>query len=205
MKKLWLISVLSLGLVMLAGCSTNKPVTITNSDDMFAIYNESKAMTCTLTTSDEEQWDAVFVIYFKDGALSQSSKITTLDWEVYNDYAVAKDGVTYWWGDSYGENGFSLTEDVSVDDMIREFWDVEDWSTVTCVKWIKDNSVFDIPSNVEFISADDLFWDIDYYDDVDYLDDEYDEYYNIEEETNEEVEEEVNEEWELEWEEEVVE
>jgi len=197
MKKLWLVSALSLGLILLAWCTTNKPVTIKNSDDMLAFYNNNKEMTCTMNIVDEEEWEAELYMYFKDWMLSQTSKITTLDWEVYNDFAVAKNWTTYWWWDSYGENWLSYDEDIVVEDIIWDFWDIEEWTTVTCVKWVKDNSVFDVPSDKEFISANDLFsWTLDdyYYDE--YVED-WDEYVEdgaIVEENNEWVIEETIEE-----------
>lgn len=189
MKKLWLVSALSLGLVLLAGCTTNKPVTISNGDEMLEFYNNTKEMTCTLNVVDEEEWEALLYMYFKDWMLSQTSKITTLDGEVYNDYAIARDGVTYWWGDQYGENWISYEEDIDVADIIWDFGEVEEWTTVTCVKWVKDDSVFNVPSDVEFISANDLFGgslDGYYYDELEGWDEYYEENMEVEE-NNEEV------------------
>lgn len=186
MKKLWLVSALSLGAVLLAGCvTTSKPVTITSSDDMINLYNESKAMTCTLEATAE--WEsAVSTMYFKDWMISQTSKVVS-EWEEYNDHALARDGMMYGWGDSYGDAGMYMEYEINVEEELGWFGELEEWTTLTCVKWVSDNSVFDLPSDIEFTSLNDLFWGDEYYDE------EYSEEYN-EENLEENIEEEVVEE-----------
>ena len=169
MKKLWLISALSLGLVVLAWCTTSKPVTITSSDDMANLYNESKEMTCTLSFADEE-WSATYTMYFKDWMISQLSKEVTADWEEYNDYALARDGMMYGWWDSYWDGWMYLEYEMDIADEFWELYDsLGDTETLTCVKWVKDESVFEKPANIEFSSLNDLFWGIEeeYYDEED--------------------------------------
>lgn len=182
MKKLWLISALSLGLVLLAWCTTSKPVKITSSEDMISLYNESKAMTCTLEASAE--WEtATSTMYFKDWMISQVSKVIS-EWIEYNDHALARDGKMYGWWDSYGDAWMYMEYDINIEDELEGFGELEEWTSLTCVKWVANNSVFDIPSDVEFTSLNDLFGNVDDYDV------EYDEEYN--EEINEENVEEEN-------------
>ena len=161
MRKLWLVSALSLGLVLVAGCTTAKPVTITSSDDMIAIYNKWKAMTCTLTSTTDE-WTATSTMYFKDWMISQVSSVTT-DWETYNDYALARDGIMYGWWDSYGDGGMYLEYEMNIEDELGEFNELDDWSSLTCVNWVKDSSVFNKPADIEFTSLNDLFWGMEEY------------------------------------------
>ena len=200
MKKLWLVSALSLGAVLLAGCvNTSKPVTITSSEDMINLYNESKAMTCTLEATAE--WEsATSTMYFKDWMISQTSKVVS-EWIEYNDHALARDGMMYGWWDSYGDAGMYMEYEINVEEELGWFGELEDWTTLTCVKWVKDNSVFDLPSNIEFTSLNDLFWSEESYEDYgDEYNDEYAEEYNEEniEENNEELVVEDN--WEVWWE-----
>ena len=187
MKKLWLVSALSLGLVLLAGCTTSKPVTITSSEDMMAIYNVSKAMTCTLDATSEEQ-TATSTMYFKDWMISQISKIVS-EWVEYNDHALARDGKMYGWWDSYGDGWMYMDYDIDVEEEIWEFGEQEDWTVLKCSNWVKDNSVFNVPSDIEFTSLNDLFWGDEYYEEYS---DEYNEEYT-EENVGEVVEENVEE------------
>ena len=179
MKKLWLVSALSLGALLLAGCvTTSKPVSITSSEDMINLYNESKAMTCTLEAT--EDWEtATSTMYFKDWMISQTSKVVA-DWVEYNDHALARDGMMYGWGDSYGDAGMYLEYDMNVEEELGEFGELDDGTTLTCVKWVKDTSVFDVPTNVEFNSINDLFG-------IDETYDELAEEYNEADENNEVV------------------
>jgi len=184
MKKLWLISVLSLGLVVFAWCTTNKPVTITSGEDMVNLYNGSKAMTCTLNFSDED-WDANYSMYFKDWMISQVSKRVNSDGEEFVDYALARDGMMYGWWDSYGDAWMYLEYEMDIESELWDLYDsLEGEDKLTCVKWVKDNSVFNKPANIEFASLNDLFWGIEY-------DEEYGEEYGELEEDNEVVEENV--------------
>lgn len=151
MKKLWLISVLALGLVFVAGCTTTQK----GSSDVMAVYNEAKEMTCTLTyTSDVEEWTSI--IYVKDGMIKQDTK-ATLDGEEYAIYTLARDDKMYMWGDIYGEDaGFVVDYDLDVEEELWAFDEMEDGTTISCVKWVKKDSVFDLPSNISFGSTDNL-------------------------------------------------
>lgn len=158
MKKLGLISALSLGLLVLAGCTLgNKPQEW--SSDVMAVYNESKEMTCTLTyTSESEEWTSI--IYVKDWMMKQDTT-ATVDWEEYTIYTLARDGKMYMWWDMYGETAwFSMTYDIDIKEELGSFEDMEEGTTVSCVKWVKKNSVFDLPKDIEFQSMDDLYSDI---------------------------------------------
>lgn len=205
MKKLSLISALSLGLVVLAWCTTSKPVAITSSDDMVNLYNESKAMTCTMEFADEE-WSAVYTMYFKNWMIYQLSKEKTADWEEYTDSALARDGMMYGWWDSYWDAWMYLEYEMDIEEELSELYNsLEDSGSLSCVKWVKDDSVFDKPSNVEFTSLSDIFWSIDY--DEEYYGDEYSEEpfeenseENVVEENNEEVVLENEDNWDLGWE-----
>jgi hypothetical protein len=189
MKKLWLVSALSLGLVLLAGCNTpTSQVTINSSDDMISMYEDAHAITCNLAYSDwVEEWTSV--MYIKDGMISQETKSTS-DWEEVTMYTVAKDGKMYVWGNVYGEWGWmSVTYDMDINEELQWFDDVDENTTVKCSKGVKSDSVFELPTNIEFTSMDDLlnYWDDTYYEVEENVED-------IAEEINEEVTEEVTEE-----------
>ena len=199
MKKLWLVSALSLGLFLLAGCNTpSNQVTINSSDDMISMYNDTNAITCYLDYSDgEEQWTST--MYIKDGMISQETK-STVDWQDATMYTVARDGKMYVWGNLYGEwVWMSVTYDVDINEELAWFDEIDEESTtVKCAKGVKSDSVFDLPNDIEFTSMDDLLtiWD-------EYIEDE--EIENIEgseeqpvEENNEEVVDEENAEWNVE-------
>ena len=204
MKKLSLISALSLGLVVLAWCTTSKPVAITSSDDRVNLYNESKAMTCTMkTVTDGNTIEST--IYFKDWMIEESSVTTTSDWEISKDYALARDGMMYGWWDSYWDGWVFLEYDMDIEEELWDFVGVEEGETLTCTKWVKDASIFDKPADIEFVSINDLFWNIDY--DEEYYGDEYSEEpfeenseENVVEENNEEVVLENEDNWDLGWE-----
>ena len=202
MKKLWLISALSLGLVLLAGCNTpSSQVTINSSADMIALYNESKAMTCTMSYSVDNE-SGTSTIYIKDSMIRQDTA-SNVDWEEITVYTLARDGKTYAWGNLYGENVWMyITYDMDVEEELTAFDELDSATKITCAAWVKDDSVFELPTDIEFTSMDDLYWGL-----TDYYYEEYDETYNEEEEiseveetneaeeTNDEVEE-TNESWE---------
>lgn len=190
MKKLWLVSALSLGLFLLAGCNTpTNQVTINSSDDMISMYNDTNAITCYLDYSDgEEQWTST--MYIKDGMISQETK-STVDWQDATMYTVAKDGKMYVWGNVYWEGVWmSVTYDMDINEELQWFDDVDENTTVKCSKGVKSDSVFDLPTNIEFTSMDDL---LNYGDDT-YYEDEVNEVEGEVEENAEEVVEEVVEE-----------
>lgn len=183
MKKLWLISALSLGLFLLAGCTpaTQNAVEITSSEDMISMYNDTNAITCYLNYSDgEEEWTST--MYIKDGMISQETK-STVDWQDATMYTVARDWKMYVWGNVYGEwVWMSVTYDMNINEELAGFDEVDENTTVKCAKWVKSDSVFDLPKDVEFTSMDDLLtiWD-------EYIEDE--EIENIEEVEEQPVEE----------------
>ena len=155
MKKLWLVSALSLGLLLLAGCNTvttqGGGVSIDSSDDMISMYNASKAITCNLSyDSEEEQWTSV--MYIKDWMISQVTN-STMDWEDVTLYTLARDGKMYVWGNVYGE-GVWMSASYEMD--------IEEDTKVSCAKWVKDDSVFNLPTDVDFTSMDEwLSYDVD--------------------------------------------
>lgn len=192
MKKLWLVSALSLGLVLLAGCNTpSNQVTINSSNDMISMYEDTHAITCNLAYSDwVEEWTSV--MYIKDGMISQETKSTS-DWEEVTMYTVAKDGKMYVWGNVYWEGvGMSVTYDMDINEELQWFDEVDENTTVKCSKGVKSDSVFELPTNIEFTSMDDLlnYWDDTYYEVEEDVEDIAEE---INEEVTEEVAEEVNE------------
>lgn len=190
MKKLWLVSALSLGLVLLAGCNTpSNQVTINSSNDMISMYEDTHAITCNLAYSDwVEEWTSV--MYIKDGMISQETKSTS-DWEEVTMYTVAKDGKMYVWGNVYGEwVWMSVTYDMDINEELQWFDDVDENTTVKCSKGVKSDSVFDLPNDIEFTSMDDL---LNYGDDT-YYEDEVNEVEGEVEENAEDVVEEVVEE-----------
>ena len=191
MKKLWLVSALSLGLVLLAGCTpaTQNAVEITSSEDMITMYNDTNAITCYLNYSDgEEQWTST--MYIKDGMISQETK-STVDWQDATMYTVARDGKMYVWGNVYGEwVWMSVTYDIDVNEELAGFDEVDENTTVKCAKGVKSDDVFNLPNDIEFTSMDDLLtiWD-------EYIEDEEIENIEVNEEqpTEENVEEVVEE------------
>lgn len=156
MKKLWLFSVLSVGLILLSGCTlkggTNES---TWSSDVMWVYKQAGEMTCLMTyTSDLEEWTST--IYVKDGMIKQETT-ATIDGETYTISTLARDGKMYMWWDMYGEEGwFSMTYDIDVEEELGSFEDMDENTTISCTKWVKKNSVFDLPKNIEFSSMDDL-------------------------------------------------
>jgi len=181
MKKLWLVSALSLGLVLLAGCNNTAPtqtlVEVSSAEDMMSMYNESKSITCNMDYADGEETST---IYIKDDMISQEI-ISNIEWEEGTLYRIARDGKMYIWGSVYGENVWiSTSYEVDMEEELWWFDEMDSDIKVTCAKWVKNNSVFDLPTDVEFTSMDDLY---DYIDEYDYTD-EYD-YENLDEESNE--------------------
>ncbi len=158
MKKLWLVSVLSLGLILLAGCKPATPVDITNSNDLISVYNQSKAMTCN-TSYETETEQGSSVMYIKNGMISQVST-STIEWETANMYVLARDGKMYVWGSLYGEwAGVSMAYDMDIEQELSTFDDLDDAGNMSCVNGVQSNSVFDIPSNIEFTSMDERLGD----------------------------------------------
>ena len=157
MKKLWLFSVLSLGLVFVAGCTLGTQQSEWSSDVMW-VYKEAWEMTCVMTYNSElEQWTST--IYVKDGMIKQDTT-ATVDGEEYSISTLARDGKMYMWWDMYGEMaGFSMTYDIDVEEELGSFEDMDENTTISCTKWVKKNSVFDLPKDIEFSSMDDL-WDL---------------------------------------------
>ena len=165
MKKLWLVSALSLGLLLLAGCNTvttqGGGVSIDSSDDMISMYNASKAITCNLSyDSEEEQWTSV--MYIKDWMISQVTN-STMDWEDVTLYTLARDGKMYVWGNVYGEGVWmSASYEMDIEEELKWFDEVEEDTKVSCAKWVKDDSVFNLPTDVDFTSMDEwLSYDVD--------------------------------------------
>ena len=83
MKKLWLISALSLGLVFVAGCTLGTQQSEWSSDVMW-VYKQAEEMTCIMTYSAEmEEWTST--IYVKNGMIKQDTT-ATVDGETYSTY-----------------------------------------------------------------------------------------------------------------------
>ena len=189
MKKLWLVSILSFGLILLAGCNTWKPTEgagdswikqessntsivnsessnfeifstynesdkISNSNEMISIYNESNEMTCNLVyNAENEEW--ISVMYVKDWMISQKTE-STFEWEKMIMYTLAKDNKIYVWWNVYGEwIWMSASYEINMEDELKWFDEVEDSTKVYCIKWVKDDSVFNLPTDIEFTSVDD--------------------------------------------------
>lgn len=174
MKKLWLISALSLGLVVLSWCNNvnQHSVEVKSSDDMVSMYSESNALTCNLSYSEWEG-EGTSVMYIKDGMISQVTKSNDNGEDMVM-YTLAKDGKMYVWWNVYGEwVWMSASYDVNLEEEFKWFDEVAEDTKVSCAKWVKDNSVFDLPKDVEFTSMDE--W-LDY--DYDYEDWELDEMWN---------------------------
>lgn len=154
MKKLWLISALSLGLLFVSGCTLGTQQSEWSSDVMW-VYKEAWEMTCVMTYNSElEQWTST--IYVKDGMIKQETT-ATVDGETYTVYTLGRDGKMYMWWDMYGEMaGFSMTYDIDVEEELGSFEDMDEDTTISCTKWVKKNSVFDLPKDIEFSSMDDL-------------------------------------------------
>lgn len=156
MKKLWLVSALSLGLILLAWCNptaTQAPVEIDSSDDMISMYNEWNAMTCNLTyNSADEQWTSI--MYIKDGMISQETE-STIDGENVTMYTLARDGKMYVWWNVYGEGVWmSATYEIDIEEELQWFDEVDENTKVSCAKGVEDDSVFNLPTNIEFTSMD---------------------------------------------------
>lgn len=193
MKKLWLVSALSLGLVLLAGCNTpatQTPVTITSSEEMISFYNEAKDVTCILNYDSWEE-QGVSTIYIKDWMIKQDT-VSTVGEDSLSMYTLAKDNQMYVWWDIYWEGvWFYASYELNVEEELLAFDEMDEYTSIACTKGVKDNSVFALPTNVEFTSMDDWL-ESDY--DEEY-DEEYNEEYNEEENYEEEnYEEEVVEE-----------
>lgn len=154
MKKLWLFSVLSVGFVFVAGCTLGTKQTEWSSDVMW-VYKQAWEMTCVMTyTSELENWTST--IYVKDGMIKQDTT-ATVDGETYSISTLARDGKMYMWWDMYWDMaGFSMTYDIDVEEELGSFEDMDDNTTISCTKWVKKNSVFDLPKDIEFSSMDDL-------------------------------------------------
>jgi len=188
MKKLWLVSALSLGLVLLAGCTpaAQKSVTITNSEEMISFYNDAKSVTCVLNYDDgEEKW--VSTIYINNSMIKQDT-VSLLGEDSLSVYTLARDGQMYIRWDIYWDGvWFNASYELDIEGELSAFDEMDGYTTsITCTKGVKDTSVFAIPTDVEFTSMDE------------WLDSEYDEWLvELDEEVNEwaieELVEEVNE------------
>ena len=192
MKKLWLISALSLGLVFVAGCTLGTQQTEWSSDVMW-VYKQAWEMTCIMTYNSELE-EGTSTIYVKDDMIKQDTT-ATVDGETYTISTLARDGKMYMWWDMYGDMaGFSMTYDIDVEEELGSFEDMDENTTISCTKWVKKNSVFDLPKDIEFTSMDDLgdLYDLDLeWDDM--IIEEGDEVAEVVEEANE-VEEAIQEE-----------
>lgn len=201
MKKLWLFSILSVGLILLSGCTLKWGTTQSAwSSDVMWVYKQAEEMTCTMTYSAEmEEWTST--IYVKNGMIKQDTT-ATVDGETYSISTLARDGKMYMWWDMYGDAAwFSMTYDINVEEELSSFEEMDDNTTISCTKWVKKDSVFDLPKDIEFASMDDLgdLYDLDLeWDDMiieegDEVDEVLEEVENVEEaiEEAEEVSEEV--------------
>lgn len=205
MKKLWLVSALSLGLVLLAGCNTpatQTPVTITSSDEMISFYNDAKDVTCVLNYDSWEE-QGVSTIYIKNGMIKQDTT-STVGEDNLSMFTLAKDNQMYVWGDIYWDGvWFYASYDLDIVEELSAFDEMDEYTTIACTKGVKDDSVFALPNNIDFTSMDEWLdseydeWlaemDEEFYDE-EYIEEEYVEDENAEEIVEENVEEEVVEE-----------
>ncbi len=192
MKKIGVISALALGIVLVSGC-TNK-ATQNGSSDVMSVYKDwNGEMTCTLTYTSEDE-AGTSVIYVKNGMMKQDTT-AQFEWEEYTIYSLAKDGTMYMWWDMYGNGDtawFSMTYDFNLETELSTLDDEEEWTTISCVKGVKKDSVFNLP-NIEFTSMDELSdLDVDLWGGDENIPDEADTPV-VEEENEEEVQEAVEE------------
>jgi len=170
MKKLWLISALSLGLLLLAGCNNSSSVTINSSDDLISLYNSKNAITCNVDFSVEDA-QATSTLYAKDWVIAVNIK-SIVDWNVGAESYLMKDDKIYAWGDYYWDGiGLYNTYEFDFIEELKWFVPTDENTVLKCSKWIKDNSVFNLPSNIQFASVDEY---------VDYEEDEYNNEYDEE-------------------------
>lgn len=158
MKKFGVFSILTLGLILVAGCTLTQNQEW--SSDVMAVYNQSNAMTCNITyTAEWEEWTAV--LYVKDGMIREDTT-ATVDWEEYSISTLAKDGKMYMWWDIYEDNaGFTFDYDLDMNEELSSFTELDEWTTISCVNGVKKSSVFNVPNNVEFSSMNDWLGDVD--------------------------------------------
>jgi len=171
MKKLWLVSALSLGLVLLAGCNAGRPsqttenpdnkqmtqtsaASITNSDDIISLYNESNAITCIIRSTDNTE---SATMYIKDWMITQRIESLYDEWENIVMTELVRDGMSYIWWDLY-EDWFwtSATFEAGLEEALQWFDRILSEAETTCTKWVEDDSVFNLPADIEFTSVDDL-------------------------------------------------
>lgn len=186
MKKLWLISAMSLGLVLFAGCSqVSTPVTINNSQDVIDLYNEANTITCVMNyDSNDEQW--VSNIYIDKWMIRQDTTSTVWD-DVLSMHTLARDGRMYVWWDLYWDDmWYSVSYDLDIIWELSAFDEMDEYTSMTCTKGVKDDSVFVLPNNLEFTSMDDFLNEDEYYWDEEVLGLEW-EVEEVVEEVNEEV------------------
>lgn len=181
MKKLWLFSVLSLGLIFVAGCTVGTQQNAWSDDVMWVYEAWDWEMTCVLTYTSELE-EGTSTIYVK-GKMMKQETTATIEWEEYNISTLARDGKMYMWWDMYGEMaGFSMTYEINVAEELSSFQNLDDGTTINCTKGVKKSSVFDLPKDINFESMDSLNSLID-------LDVEWDDEINLLDETEEVVDE----------------
>ena len=182
MKKLGIYSMLALGLVLLAGCDNQ--TTSVKLSELSDFYSNNHTMTCKVT--QEIDWiNSSFVIATKDNMLRQDI-IQTYEWETYHISELIKDWVAYAWWDDYGENIWvSMAYDMEIWDTFKlSDEDITDDTVLTCIKWVNDLDIFELPSDIEFTSMDDLMLE---FEDTD-IDIEWEDEVNLEwENLNEEI------------------
>ena len=88
---------------------------------------------------------------------------STMDWEDVTLYTLARDGKMYVWGNVYGEGVWmSASYEMDIEEELKWFDEVEEDTKVSCAKWVKDDSVFNLPTDVDFTSMDEwLSYDVD--------------------------------------------
>ena len=126
---------------------------IKSGQQMINLYNQEKAITCNIVYS----WDGetgASVMYIKSWMIRQDTR-TTYSWTESTMYTLARNWKMYVrWNVYWNWIWFFTSYNLSINEELKWFDDLDQYTTITCSTWVNGLSLFDIPNSIDFFNID---------------------------------------------------
>ena len=133
------------------GNDSKELIKLENPWDMLSLYEANHELTCDMTYTAADE-DRTYRFYIKDDMIRQDMPYNMM-WQESMSYSLFRDGYMYqWWEAFWEKEWFSVAYDFDIQTILTGLISNGDWNTISCMTDVTDDSVFDIPSDIEFNS-----------------------------------------------------
>lgn len=128
-------------------------ITWANSDsEILSLYNKNKELTCDVYYYDATEGYGSGVLYIKDNKFRENLS-TNKEWK---SYIIFKNNTLYmWWDEIWTWKGLSVEYETTAKEELDALLDDDAYTFKNCKSSVQSDSVFTLPSNINFVSM----WD----------------------------------------------